>query len=92
MFECLSQLMDSAVSQLSREYARTLECKIFQAVKKECGGCPDFEQAAANGRIVRCRQGDDSYDEFQWKGKPMFQQRILFKGSSVKIFITDVAS
>lgn len=71
-------LVSSLAEELSYRYNRMKEDAIYRNLMRCEGEIPNPDTLAAHGRFVRVRQGMDDYEEFQFRGKPLFQIRLRF--------------
>lgn len=78
-FQANQSLFDSALQELSQKYRMALEEAVHAACDVLCDEYPTPEHIAAHATLVKCRVGNDCYDEFQWDGRPVFRQRVVFE-------------
>jgi hypothetical protein len=83
--------VSSLSSELSYRYNRMKDGAIYNALIKSEGGIPHPETMRVNGQFVRTSQGSDEYEEFRWRGKPMFQIRLKFQEYKATIEIKELS-
>lgn len=85
-----ADLVSSLASELSRNYNQMKDRAIWYALMRGEGWIPNPDELCKHGMIVRSAQGDDSYEEFRWRGKPMFQIRMKFYDLKATIEIKEL--
>lgn len=81
--------INEVAKELSYRYAMLKEQAIWRYLRM-LQSFPSPMECAAMGMFVRCSAGDDSYEEFRWRDKPIFQIRIVWDDYKIRIEVTDL--
>lgn len=70
MIKDLIQGMDA---EASRAVYKLIERALHTSIMVRVGSIPPPEVIAERGRHIKCAEGDQFWDEWQWESKPLFR-------------------
>lgn len=83
-------LMSSLADEISYGFNRMKEEAIHRAIMRAEGCIPEPQALVAYGMFVRVSTGEESYEEFRWKSRSMFQIRLSFEKMKAVIEVKDL--